>query len=261
MFTDASDEGYGGFVLKHLNKEICSAKFDKYEKGTSSTYKELLAVKHVLTSFGFILKNQSVQVNTDNSSACRILSIGSSKPHLQNLAIDDFNFCTRFNIKLIPQWIPREENYLADFYSRMNDTDNWSIDNESFDIINNKYGPFSVDRFANNLNKKVNKFNSKYFCPGTSHVNAFTDDWRRDHNWLCPPISCIGSVLRHLILCKARGALLVPIWPSSSYWPLYYPNGDRMADFVKQHIEIEPCYSTKVREFKTLVLNIDCTES
>ena len=86
----------------------------------------------------------------------------------------------------------------------MNDTDNWSIDNESFNIINNKYGPFSVDRFANNLNKKVNKFNSKYFCPGTSHVNAFTDDWCRDHNWLCPPISCIGSVLRHLILCKAR---------------------------------------------------------
>ena len=37
MFTVASDKRYGGFVLKHLNKEICSAKFDKYEKGTSST--------------------------------------------------------------------------------------------------------------------------------------------------------------------------------------------------------------------------------
>ena len=56
LFTDASDEGYGGFVLKHLNKEICSAKFDKYEKGTSSTYRELLAVKHVRTSFGFIFE-------------------------------------------------------------------------------------------------------------------------------------------------------------------------------------------------------------
>ena len=32
--------------------------------------------------------------------------------------------------------------------------DNWSIDNESFNIINNKYGPFSVERFANNLKKK-----------------------------------------------------------------------------------------------------------
>ena len=99
LFTDASDEGYGGFVLKHLSKEIFSAKLDKYEKETSSTFRELLAVKYVLTTFGYILKNQSVQVNIDNFSACLILSIGSSKPHLQNLAIDVFNFCTRFNIQ------------------------------------------------------------------------------------------------------------------------------------------------------------------
>ena len=98
----------------------------------------------------------------------------------------------------------------------MNDTDNWSFNNESFNIISNKDGPFSIDRFANN------------------YVNAFTDDWSKDHNWLYSPISCIGSVLRHLTLCKARGALIVPIWPSSYYWPLIYPHGDKMADFVKQ---------------------------
>ena len=42
-----------------------------------------------------------------------------------------------------------------------------------------------------------------------------------------------------------------------------------MADFVNQYIVIKPFYSAKVREsvfngypkFKTLVLNIDCTES
>ena len=54
---DANDESHGGFVLKHLNKEICSAKFDKYEKGGSSRYSELLTVKYVLTSFGYFLKN------------------------------------------------------------------------------------------------------------------------------------------------------------------------------------------------------------
>ena len=27
VFTDASDKGYGGFISKHLNKKICSAKF------------------------------------------------------------------------------------------------------------------------------------------------------------------------------------------------------------------------------------------
>ena len=33
LFTDASDEGYVGFVLKHLNKEICSAKLRNIKKG------------------------------------------------------------------------------------------------------------------------------------------------------------------------------------------------------------------------------------
>ena len=46
----------------------------------------------------------------------------------------------------------------------------------TFRLINNLYGPFIVDRFANNLNQKSKCFNSNYYCPGTSYVNAFTDD-------------------------------------------------------------------------------------
>ena len=96
-----------------------------------------------------------------------VQSIGSSKLHTQNLAIYVFNIRTRFNIKLVPQWIPREQNYVADFYSRMNNyIDNWLINNESFNIISNKYGPFFVNRLANNLNKKINKCDSKYFLFG-----------------------------------------------------------------------------------------------
>ena len=269
LFTDASDEDYGGFILKHLNKEICSAKFQDSEKATSSTFIELLAVKYVHTSFGELVKNQSVQVNVDNSSACRILSVGSSKPHLQRVAIDVFTICTKLNIKLIPKWIPREENHLADFYSRMNDTDNWSIDDETFKFVEGKFGSFSVDRFANNLNRKTNIFNSKFYCPGTSHVNAFTDDWGGSgKNWLCPPISCLGSVWRHLKLCKAKGTLLLPIWPSSYFWPLIYPNGKNLANFIKDYIVIEPFYTAEVcgsvfngyPKFKTLVLDINCSE-
>ena len=44
-----------------------------------------------------------VQVNIDNSSACRILSVGNAKPHLQNIPIDAFAFCSDFNISLILQ--------------------------------------------------------------------------------------------------------------------------------------------------------------
>ena len=78
-------------------------------------------------------------------------------------------------------------------------------------FTNNLYEPFTVERFTNNLNRKLKCFNSKYYCPGTFHVNAFTDDWSNDLNWLCPPILSMGSAMRHLKLCKAKETLLVPV--------------------------------------------------
>ena len=122
-----------------------------------------------------MLRNQSVHINIDNSNAC-------AKPNLRNIAIDVFIFCSKFNIKLISQWIPRQQDELGVYYSRIKDTNNWSIDNYGFRLINNLYGPFTVNRFINNLNRKLKMFNSKYYCPGTSHVNAFTDDWSNDLN-------------------------------------------------------------------------------
>ena len=113
IFTDASDEGYGDFILKHLNKKVCSAKLKDCVKQASSTHRELLAVKNVLNSFGEMLRN----VTNLFTSACRVLSVDSAKPHLQNIAIDVFTFCSKFNMKLISQWIPREQNELADYYS------------------------------------------------------------------------------------------------------------------------------------------------
>ena len=139
--------------------------------------------------------------------------------------------------------------------------------NDSFRFINNLCGSFTVDSFANNLDRKLKCFNSKVYSPGTSHVNAFADDWSNDLNWLCAPISSIGSVIRHLKLCKAKGALLVPVWSSSFFLPLIYPNGKQMANFIKDFIIIERFYHSKAADslfngytkFKTIILNIDCS--
>ena len=267
MFTDASNDGYGGFFLKRLNKEVCFVKFKAVEN-KSSIHRELLAVKYALDSFEDVLKNQSVQVNIDNSSACSsILSAGSAKPYLQNIAIDVFNFCSRFNIKLITQWISREQNELAYYYSRIKETDNWLVDHDSCGFINNFYKSFTADSFANNLKQKLKCFKSKFYCPGTSHVNEFTDDMKNDLNWPCPPISSIGSVIHHLKLCKAKGALLLPVWPSSNFWSLIYPNGKQMANFIKDSIIIEWFYYSEAADsvfqgytkFKAKILNIDCS--
>lgn len=69
MFIDASEKGYEGFIAGRFNDRICCTKFNQNKKQTSSTYRELLAIKHVLSSFGHSLKNKSIQVNIDNSIA------------------------------------------------------------------------------------------------------------------------------------------------------------------------------------------------
>ena len=148
-------------------------------------------------------------------------------------------FCTWFDIKLILQWIPEEQNYLAGFYSRMTDADNWSVESKSFNIITNAYRSFPVDRFAITLTKKVNKFNSKYFFtehPTLMHLQTIG---AVIITGIALSISCISSVVRYVVLCKARGTLLIPIRRSLYYCPLIYLDENQMIDFVKQHIVIE----------------------
>ena len=67
------------------------------------------------------------------------LTVGTSRTSLQNIAIDVFNSCSACNIKFIPQWISLEQNGLGDHYSRINDTDNRTIDDGNYELISNLY--------------------------------------------------------------------------------------------------------------------------
>ena len=247
LFTDASESGYGGFSCSRFSEIICCGKFNFQEKLTSSTNRELLAAKYVIKSFGNQLSGESIQLNIDNINASRILTIGSPKLHLHQLAIDIFKLCLKNDIKLVPKWIPRDLNSKADQFSKLVDTDNWSIDNVNFNELNKRFGPFTIDSFADDENKKVHRFNSKYHTPLTEGVNAFTFSWAGENNWLCPPISLISSTISHMRICKCQGTLLVPIWPSAPYWPLIYSDGIAMATFVKDFYVIYPEFTSPVR--------------
>ena len=44
--------------------------------------------------------------------------MGSAKSHIQVEALKVFKACIQYNIRLEPEWIPREKNELADYVSR-----------------------------------------------------------------------------------------------------------------------------------------------
>ena len=65
------------------------------------------------------------------------------------------------------------------------------------------------------------KYNSRFFSPNTSGVDAFTQDWGGDSdNWLYPPFSLIAKTIWHLRTCRGRGTILVPLDTRRAWWPL-----------------------------------------
>ena len=107
-------------------------------------------------------------------------------------------------------WIPHNNNDVVDGISKLIDYDNWQTTVKFFQKISEIWGKLTIDRFANNENTKTEKFNSKYLCPGTSKVNAFTVSWSCENNYLAPPICLIPEAIAHIKQSSGKGVLVLP---------------------------------------------------
>jgi len=235
IFTDASDIAAAGFL--EGTDLVTHKTWKTEEKIKSSTWREVKAIELCLSSFAHLLSNCCVSVYTDNMNAVNIVHKGSKVHELQVLAMSIFNICSENNITIFVRWIPREYNDKADTLSRIVDTDDWGISSEFFDFLQNLWGIFTVDRFANFENTKLHRFNSLYWNPKSEGIDAFTCNWANENNWLVPPVSLASKAINHLVECKAAGTLVVPKWPSSPFWPLIFDSNMKYQQYVSDILE------------------------
>ena len=50
----------------------------------------------------------------------------------------------------------------------------------------------------------------------------------------CPPPYLIPRVIRHILKTGASGTLVVPKWPSTSFWPMRFPDGCTRDPFIRE---------------------------
>lgn len=231
VYSDASATGYGGYTVEH-GTMVATGQWSTEDALQSSTWRELRAVRLVLESFQSKLENERVRWFTDNQNVVRVVQYGSRQPALQAEALKIFSACVTHHIHMEPEWIPREQNELADYYSRLVDYDDWMLNPDIFNWLDNLWGPHTVDRFANAVNAQLPRFNSRFWVPVSDAIDTFTCNWADDNNWWCPPIYLIPRVIRHAQGSKAKGTLIIPQWPSSPFWPLLFPDGITPANFV-----------------------------
>lgn len=121
-------------------------------QNSQSTWKELTAVRNVLLSLLDFIKDKRLKWFTDNQNVVSIITKGSMKGHLQDISCDIYQSCLRHNISLDVEWVPRTQNENADFISRIIDSDDWSVSDYIFSLLNLRWGPHEIDWFASDHN-------------------------------------------------------------------------------------------------------------
>jgi ribonuclease HI len=114
VFTDASSFAGAAVTLESVNK-VVHCMFSEQEIRESSTFRELKAVQFAIESLKTTLSGKFVKLYTDNQNVVHIVSVGSMKNELQNIAASIFKLCIDSNIILYVTWIPMSLNVTADF--------------------------------------------------------------------------------------------------------------------------------------------------
>ena len=83
VYSDASDTGYGGYLVEH-SPCMAYGQWTEHEAQQISTWQELAAVQRVLMTGAVKLLNTLV---CDNQNVARILMVGRKKPLLHAVAL------------------------------------------------------------------------------------------------------------------------------------------------------------------------------
>ncbi|KHJ79810.1 ribonuclease HI [Oesophagostomum dentatum] len=217
--TDASNIGVGAvFHTSKGDNLISRSDLPDHLQGTSSTVRELYGILHAIKSFANMIAGEKVQIQTDSQTAQSVFYRGSTKSHVQQLASLIWETLDALKTQAEVYWIPRELNYEADLASRIKDMDNWSISDSIFNHLNSIWGPFEVDMFADEVNRKCGVFVSRWFNEGSAAVNAFsgsaTKFWRQYHCWWVPPAYLIVDTILMARKHLSKGVIGFPLWPS-----------------------------------------------
>lgn len=250
LASDASDRGCFVYRIGSSNR-LFSRPFTAAESRESSTYKELSAIHGVWTDPVILeeFRGKTVGHYTDSKSTVAILGGGSRNTKLQKLVVEIVLSLVAYNIRLCPVWITRDSEIIqwADSGSRDFRSDDYSLDNDSFVMLESVFGKFTIDCMANAANSVTGKFFSRYSSVGTSGVNFFAQQLTQEDFYYCfPPVRRAVDALRHLANFGASGVIVIPVWFRASFFHWFFPDGVHAATWCFKLVKFSPTFTSSL---------------
>lgn len=220
IFSDASTTGWGAAC----NGEATGGQWSTIEKTNHINYLEILAAFLALKCFAKVLQNCQILLRIDNTTAISYINRmgGVQYPHLTQISRSLWQWCEQRKIYVYASYIPSRDNTIADAQSRKIHPDiEFTLSTQAFTRLIEKFGQPDIDLFASRLNTKCTKYISYQRDPDAWGINAFTINWSTFYFYAFPPFSIILKVLRKIIQEKARGIIVVPVWPTQPWFPIF----------------------------------------
>ncbi len=111
-----------------------------------------------------------VVFQVDAHNLLGIVIRGSPWFKVNALAREPFWFGLEHRITLSVEWIPRDENTLANELSKQLIPDDFSLSRKYFRQLEDRVGPHSIDLFSSNENNLCDRFYSLHWCMGSGGV-------------------------------------------------------------------------------------------
>ncbi len=232
IMTDSSDHGFGASVAKGIPLSAPPTLGQMQGLWTDAqlerhiNWKELDTIRQAVCHFASLFKwrRKHIRIKSDNIVAVSYVNRGGGrKPHLNQIMKDWSPWLKQHEITVSAEYLQGELNTEADALSREIPQRfcDWALRPETFNEVNQKWGPISIDLFAADHNKQVPRFVSYHPHPNAIAVDAFSLDWsdKTERLYANPPFIVLPQVLQKLKREGGSMVLVAPIWPTAIWWP------------------------------------------
>lgn len=155
-----------------------------------------------------------MQVLSDNVMTVAYLNrLGGCSVQRNTLVSAIFALCKKHQVSISAKYLQGCRNTQADALSRQSSMYEWRLHRSVFNKLEKQWGHFTMDRFASFRTAQVSTFNSYFWEPHSTGVNALAQpDWPDHFNYMNSPFFLIPRVLDKIQDTQAEAVVLVPRW-------------------------------------------------
>lgn len=167
-----------------------------------------------------MFRNMTLVILTDSSATVgALLNTTSRSPAMMKALRSILPWLWERGIRVEVYHIRGIFNVEPDQLSREADPEDWAImPIYKEDAEAEARRKATIDRFASENNYRCPRFNSRWACPGSEAIDAMTQDWRLEVNWVNSPFSMIAQVLKLIEEQRAETFMVLPVWPNKAWW-------------------------------------------